>query len=115
MRKFFARAATLTRKIAEWLVPVFTVIKLLIEIAGIVFTKQLEAISTAFVQRVLPWFGIAIARDSRAWTVTEGLVGFATLGLLYLLFSQAIEDRAALSKPYYSTVAIRLIYATYRY
>ena len=34
MRKFFARAATLTRKIAEWLVPVLTVIKLLIEIAG---------------------------------------------------------------------------------
>jgi hypothetical protein len=34
MRKFFARAATLTRKIADWLVPVLTVIKLLIEIAG---------------------------------------------------------------------------------
>ena len=34
MRKFFARAATLTRRIAEWLVLVLTVIKLLIEIAG---------------------------------------------------------------------------------
>jgi hypothetical protein len=34
MRKFFARAATLTRKIAEWLIPVLTGIKLLIEIAG---------------------------------------------------------------------------------
>jgi hypothetical protein len=49
----------------------------------------LEAISTAFVSRVLPWFGIEIARDSRAWTVTEGLVAFATLGLLYLLFSNS--------------------------
>jgi hypothetical protein len=34
MRKQLARVATLTRKIAEWLVPVLTVIKLLIEIAG---------------------------------------------------------------------------------
>lgn len=34
MRKFFARAATLTRKIAEWLIPVLTVVKLLIEIVG---------------------------------------------------------------------------------
>jgi hypothetical protein len=34
MRKFFARAATLTRKIAEWLVPVLSAIKLLIEIVG---------------------------------------------------------------------------------
>ena len=34
MRKIFARAATLTREIAEWLVPVLTVINLLIEIAG---------------------------------------------------------------------------------
>jgi hypothetical protein len=34
MRKFFARVATLTRKIAEFLVPVLTVIKLLIEIVG---------------------------------------------------------------------------------
>jgi hypothetical protein len=34
MRKFFARVATLTRKLAEWLVPVLTVIKLLIEIVG---------------------------------------------------------------------------------
>jgi hypothetical protein len=34
MRKFFARAATLTRKIAEWLIPVLTVIHLLKEIVG---------------------------------------------------------------------------------
>jgi hypothetical protein len=34
MRKFLARVATLTRKVAEWLVPVLTVIKLLIEIVG---------------------------------------------------------------------------------
>jgi hypothetical protein len=34
MRKFFARVATLTRKVAEFLVPVLTVIKLLIEIVG---------------------------------------------------------------------------------
>jgi hypothetical protein len=34
MRKFFARVATLTRKVAEWLVPILSVIKLLIEIVG---------------------------------------------------------------------------------
>jgi hypothetical protein len=34
MRKFLARVATLTRKVAEWLVPVLSVIKLLIEIVG---------------------------------------------------------------------------------
>jgi hypothetical protein len=34
MSKRFARKARLTRLIAEWLVPVLTVIKLLIEIAG---------------------------------------------------------------------------------
>ncbi|MGB9117102.1 hypothetical protein [Bradyrhizobium sp.] len=34
MRNFLARVATLTRKVAEWLVPVLTVIKLLIEIVG---------------------------------------------------------------------------------
>ena len=34
MRKLFARVATLARKIAEWLVPVLTAIKLLIEIVG---------------------------------------------------------------------------------
>jgi hypothetical protein len=47
----------------------------------------LKAISTAFVRRVLPWFGIEIARDSLAWTLTEGLVGLATLGLLFGLLS----------------------------
>jgi hypothetical protein len=34
MRKRFARKARLARKIAEWLVPVLTVIRLLIEIVG---------------------------------------------------------------------------------
>jgi len=34
MRKFLARVATLTRKIVEWLIPVLTVVKLLIEIVG---------------------------------------------------------------------------------
>jgi hypothetical protein len=47
----------------------------------------LKTLSTAFVRRVLPWFGIKIARDSLAWTATEGLVGFALLGLLFLLLS----------------------------
>ena len=42
MRKFLARVATLTRRIAEWLVPVLTVIKLLIEIAGICPSPRLE-------------------------------------------------------------------------
>ena len=53
----------------------------------------LKAISTAFVRRVLPWIGIEIARDSLAWTITEGLVGFAMLGLLFLLLSTpAVSD-----------------------
>jgi hypothetical protein len=47
----------------------------------------LKAISTALVRGVLPWLGIEIARDSLAWTLTEGLVGFAMLGLLFLLLS----------------------------
>lgn len=47
-------------------------------------------ISTAFVRRVLPWVGIKIARDSLAWTITEDLVGFATLGLLFLLLSMPV-------------------------
>ncbi|OIQ72872.1 hypothetical protein GALL_454990 [mine drainage metagenome] len=34
MRKFLARVATLTRKVAEWLIPVLSAIKLLIEIVG---------------------------------------------------------------------------------
>jgi hypothetical protein len=50
----------------------------------------LNAISTAFVRRVLPWVGIEIARDSRAWTIIEGLVGFAMLGLLVLLLSTPV-------------------------
>ena len=50
----------------------------------------LNAISTAFVRRVLPWVGIEIARDSLAWTITEGVVGFAMLGLLFLLLSTPV-------------------------
>ena len=50
----------------------------------------LKAVSTAFVRRVLPWIGIEIARDSLAWTITEGLVGFAMLGLLFLLLSMPV-------------------------
>lgn len=34
MRKSLARVATLTRKVAEWLVPVLTVINLLIDFVG---------------------------------------------------------------------------------
>jgi hypothetical protein len=53
----------------------------------------LKVISTAFVRSVLPWVGIEIARDSMAWTITEGLVGFAMLGLLLLLLStSAVPD-----------------------
>ncbi len=60
-------------------------------IAGAVLgCAVLKAISTAFVRRVLPWAGIKIARDSLAWTITEGLVGFAMLGLLLLLLSTPI-------------------------
>ncbi len=50
----------------------------------------LKAVSTAFVRRVLPWVGIEIARDSLAWTMTEGLLGFAMLGLLFLLLSTPV-------------------------
>ena len=55
----------------------------------------LNAISTAFVRRVLPWVGIEIARDSLAWTITEGLVGFAMLGLLFLLLSMPVVSSAS--------------------
>jgi hypothetical protein len=34
MRKTIARVATLTRKVAEWLVPVLTAINLLIDFVG---------------------------------------------------------------------------------
>ena len=50
----------------------------------------LKAVSTAFVRRVLPWVGIEIARDSLAWTMTEGLLGFAMLGRLFLLLSTPV-------------------------
>ena len=50
-------------------------------------SSGLAVVSTAVVRRVLPWFGIEIARGSRAWTITEGLVGFAILGLGFLLLS----------------------------
>jgi hypothetical protein len=57
-------------------------------IAGVALgCAVLQAISTAFVRRALPWVGIEIARDSLAWTMTEGLVGFAMLGLLLLFLS----------------------------
>ncbi len=47
----------------------------------------LNVISTAFVRRMLPWVGVEIARDSLVWTITEGLVGFAMLGLLFFILS----------------------------
>jgi hypothetical protein len=60
-------------------------------IAGVALgCAVLTAVSTAFVRRVLPWVGIEIARDSSAWTITEGLVGFAMLGLLFLLLSTSL-------------------------
>jgi len=42
----------------------------------------LVAVSKALVNKVLPWMGIEIARDSRAWALTYGLVSLAVLGLL---------------------------------
>jgi hypothetical protein len=50
----------------------------------------LNAISTAFVRRVLPWVGIETARGTLAWTIIQGLVGFAMLGLLVLLLSTPV-------------------------
>jgi hypothetical protein len=50
----------------------------------------LKVISTALVRKVLPWVGVEIDRDSLAWTITEGLVGFAMLGLLFLLLSMPV-------------------------
>jgi hypothetical protein len=47
----------------------------------------LNVISTAFVRRMLPWVGVEIARDSLVWTITEGLVGFSMLGLLFFILS----------------------------
>jgi hypothetical protein len=47
----------------------------------------LNAVSTALVRRVLPWVGIETARGTLAWTIILGLVGFAMLGLLFLLLS----------------------------
>jgi hypothetical protein len=47
----------------------------------------LAAISTAVVGKVLPWFGIEIARDSARWQIVEGLVWFGILGLLALVGS----------------------------
>ncbi len=49
----------------------------------------LMVISKAVVSKVLPWVGIEIARDSRAWTITQGLVSLAVLALLSLLLSTA--------------------------
>jgi hypothetical protein len=50
----------------------------------------LNAISTAFARRVLPWVGIETARGTLAWTIIQGLVGFAMLGLLVLLLSTPV-------------------------
>jgi hypothetical protein len=63
-------------------------------IAGVALgCAVLNAISTTFISRVLPWVGIEIDRDSSTWTLIEGLVGFAMLGLLFLLLStQAVSD-----------------------
>jgi hypothetical protein len=47
----------------------------------------LWVVATAVVGKVLPWFGIELARDSLGWTVVQGLIGFAILGLLLLLAS----------------------------
>lgn len=64
-------------------------------IAGVALgCAVLNAVSTAFVRTVLPWVGIKIARDSQAWTIIQGLVGFAMLALLFLLLSTlAFSDR----------------------
>ena len=63
-------------------------------IAGVALgCAVLNAVSTAIVRRVLPWVGIRVARDSLAWTITEGLVGLAMLGLLLLLLATpALSD-----------------------
>jgi hypothetical protein len=50
----------------------------------------LNATSTAFVRTILLWVGIEIDRDGLAWTITEGLVGFAMLGLLFWLLSTPV-------------------------
>jgi hypothetical protein len=47
----------------------------------------LVVVATMIVRRMLPWFGIEIARDSLAWTMTEAVVVFAMLGLVLLLLS----------------------------
>jgi hypothetical protein len=60
-------------------------------IAGVALgCAVLKAVSTAFVRRVPPWVGIRITSDSLAWTITEGLVGVAMLGLLFLLLSTPV-------------------------
>jgi hypothetical protein len=60
-------------------------------IAGVALgCAVLNAISTAFVRRVLPWVGIETARGTLAWTIIQGLVGFAMLGLLVLLLSTPV-------------------------
>ena len=57
-------------------------------IAGVALgCAVLKAISTALVRGALRWGGIEIARDSLAWTITEGLATFAMLGLLFLLLA----------------------------
>jgi hypothetical protein len=45
----------------------------------------LATISAAVIRKLLPWVGIEIPRDSVAWTITWGLIGFSILGMLALL------------------------------
>ncbi|WP_284266367.1 hypothetical protein [Bradyrhizobium iriomotense] len=74
----------------KWLVPFVLVDAPWFAIVGMaVGCALLKAISTTVVRRVLPWFGIKIAPDSRAWTIAYGVVGFAILGLVLLALSYA--------------------------
>ncbi|MCP3476272.1 hypothetical protein NLM33_39320 [Bradyrhizobium sp. CCGUVB1N3] len=73
-----------------WLVPLGLVDPPWSTIIGVaVGCAVLTAISTTVVRRVLPWFGIKLARDSLAWTITHGLVGFGILGVVLLVASYA--------------------------
>jgi hypothetical protein len=45
----------------------------------------LKVSATAFVRRALPLIGIELPRDSLAWTIAEGLLALALLGLCLLL------------------------------
>ena len=41
--------------------------------------------ATMVIRKLLPQFGIAIARDTLRWTIVEGVIGLAMIGLLVLL------------------------------